>query len=74
MDIKGDMKDVRIKRGHFNSKEDAKFLELRRKFKKCLQELHTFFCTLAIKNGKGKYELLGDNRKLFNYSQTKLFD
>ena len=74
MDIKGDMKDVRIKRGHFNSKEDAKFLELRRKFKKCLQELHTFFCTLAIKNGEGKYELLGDNRKLFNSSQTKLFD
>ena len=74
MDIKGDMKDVRIKRGHFNSKEDAKFLELRGKFKKCLQELHTFFCTLAIKNGEGKYELLGDNRKLFINSQTKLFD
>lgn len=74
MEIKGDEKQVRIKRGHFNAKEDAKFLELRGKFNKCLQELHTFFCTLAIKNGKGKYELLGDNRKLFTSPQTKLFD
>lgn len=74
MDVKGDVKDVRIKRGHFNAKEDKKFLELRGKFNKCQQELWTFFVGLAIKNGKGKYSLLGEQNVSFMCSQTKLFD
>lgn len=75
MDIKGEIKPVKIKRGHFNAQEDAKFLELRNKFKKCRRELHSFFCTIAIKMGEGKYELCG-NRNIvsFRESQATLFD